>query len=322
MNGSLTISLDFELLWGVRDHFDRNSYGVNIIGARKAIPRMLDLFSQHNIHVTWATVGFLFCESKDELIASLPDFEEQPKYINPALSNYNYIDDVGNSEKDDPYHFAPSLLQKITETPGQEIATHTFSHYYCLEDGASIQSFAADMKAAIRLAKRRGITLRSIVFPRNQYSDEHLVICENLGISTFRGNPKGWIYRSGKLKEQTATRRGMRLIDSYSGILSAKSCSIRGGDFKNVPANRFLRPCAGRLAIFHPLHLRVIRKEMEISAYNSMPYHLWWHPHNFGHEVEANLNWLTDIIHHYAILRDKYDFASKTMSEYCNDPSW
>ena len=44
MPGQLIISLDFELLWGVRDHADRASYGGNIIGAREAIPHILELF--------------------------------------------------------------------------------------------------------------------------------------------------------------------------------------------------------------------------------------------------------------------------------------
>jgi hypothetical protein len=59
--------LDFELMWGVRDHADITSYGANVLGGRAAIPRMLDLFERHGIRATWATVGFVFCESKDEL---------------------------------------------------------------------------------------------------------------------------------------------------------------------------------------------------------------------------------------------------------------
>ena len=60
MTGQFIISLDFELLWGVRDHADRDSYGQNVTGARAAVPRMLDLFERHGIAATWATVGFLF----------------------------------------------------------------------------------------------------------------------------------------------------------------------------------------------------------------------------------------------------------------------
>lgn len=125
MSGQFVISLDFELLWGVRDHSDKQTYGQNVLGARIAVPRMLDLFVRNNIRATWATVGFLFCETKDELIAALP--EERPAYANKRLSNYAYLDEVGKDERSDPYYFAASLIGAIRQAPGQEIGTHTMS---------------------------------------------------------------------------------------------------------------------------------------------------------------------------------------------------
>jgi len=95
MSGQFVISLDFELLWGVRDHADKQAYGQNVLGAREAVPRMLELFEESGIRATWATVGLLFCESKDELMAALP--AERPAYIDQRLSNYTYLDEVGSA---------------------------------------------------------------------------------------------------------------------------------------------------------------------------------------------------------------------------------
>jgi len=72
MRGEFVISLDFELLWGLRDHATRDSYGANVLGGREAIPRILDLFERHGICATRATVGLLMTENRDELLASLP----------------------------------------------------------------------------------------------------------------------------------------------------------------------------------------------------------------------------------------------------------
>ncbi len=58
-HGTLVISLDFELNWGVHDVFTQEQYGENILGAREAIPKILDLFMEYDIHATWATVGML-----------------------------------------------------------------------------------------------------------------------------------------------------------------------------------------------------------------------------------------------------------------------
>ena len=312
MSGQLIISLDFELLWGVRDHADKDSYGKNILGARNAIPQILELFSKYDIHATWATVGFLFCETKDELMECLPS--EQPEYANMNLSNYSYFGEVGNNEKLDPYYFAPSLIAEIYKTNGQEIGTHTFSHYYCLEDGQKLSSFESDLIAATTLGRKRGIDLKSIVFPRNQFNLEHLKICRKHGITHFRGNPKGWAYTSVKTKEQTLTRRAMRLIDAHTGILGSKAYKFSHKQKPvNVPASRFLRPCSGKLAKIHPLHISIIKQGMKEAAKRNAIYHLWWHPHNFGNNLNDNLNGLKKIVKHFTNLKDLYGMKSKSM---------
>ena len=313
MSGRFVISLDFELLWGVRDHADKDSYGANILGARDAIPRILELFAENDIHATWATVGFLFCEDKDELIDCLP--EVRSSYTDPALSNYNYLHDVGKNEKADPYYFGATLIEKIRQTPGQEIGTHTLSHCYCLEDGHTVEAFEADLCAAQRLASRRGITLRSIVFPRNQFGPEHLDACKRQGLTTYRGNPDSWAYRAAKGAEQTPMRRALRLVDAYTGVLGPQTFSRYSDVLENVPASRFLRPCAGRLAAFHPRHIATIQRSMTVAAQTGMGYHLWWHPHNFGRDLDANMHGLRQIIRHFAQLRTTCDMSSLTMAD-------
>lgn len=312
--GRFAISLDFELLWGVRDHSDKKAYGENVLGARKAIPKILEFFAEQDIRATWATVGFLFCESKEELIASMPD--QRPRYANARLSNYTYFDEVGENETSDPYYFAPRLIREIHQTPGQEVGTHTFSHYYCLEDGQTNAAFEADIVAAKKVAKARGIDVKSIVFPRNQFSADHLDVCARHGITRYRGNPANWAYRAAKGSEQTHARRALRLIDAYSGTLGSQSFAVSKASPNNVPASRFLRPCAGRLAKLHPFHIATIKRGMTAAARSNRGYHLWWHPHNFGRGLEANMAGLKEVAAHLAKLQDQFGMRSMTMGEF------
>ncbi|MEW5423401.1 polysaccharide deacetylase family protein [Amorphus sp. 3PC139-8] len=313
MNGVFIISLDFELLWGVRDHADRDSYGKNILGARDAIPRILELFEKYEIRATWATVGFLFCENKDELLEILP--RDRPKYNKKYLSNYEYISEVGPNESKDPYYFAPSLISQILKTPKQEIGTHTLTHYYCLEEGQNLGSFRSDLNAAITLAQRRNIKIKSIVFPRNQFNEEHLTAAQKLGIDRYRGNPADWAYRKTKTEDQTPLRRGVRLIDSYFGIFGDQTYSPPKDRPTNVRASRFLRPYAGRLAPFHSAHTGAIRRQMTSAALKRNVYHLWWHPHNFGINIEENLSALEKILVHFDVLRSEFGFSSASMGD-------
>lgn len=313
MSGEFVISLDLELMWGVRDHATRDTYGANVLGGREAIPRILDLFEKYGISATWATVGLLMAESRDELLASLPPEELRPRYDNPRLSSYSYLDEIGEDERRDPHYYGMSLVRRIMECPGQEIGTHTHSHFYCLEAGQTVEAFEADLVAAQTLAVTKGITLRTIVFPRNQFSPEHLNACERQGINIYRGNPKPWAYRAADGVEQTLMRRAFRLADAHTGILGSKTYSRNSGQPMNIPASQFLQPKAGKLARLHPFHISTIKRAMTSAARKGAGYHLWWHPHNFGNSATANLAALEILLQHFSTLRNEIGFKSNPM---------
>src|SRR5579864_5566921 len=94
--GAFVISLDFELHWGVRDHEPPNGpYRQNLLGARKAIPRLLELFQRYGISATWAVVGFLFAETTEELRKFEPAL--RPRYCDHALDPY--AEPLGEGER-------------------------------------------------------------------------------------------------------------------------------------------------------------------------------------------------------------------------------
>src|SRR5438067_6948984 len=135
----LLISLDFELHWGVRDVSTVAEYRENLLGVRRAVPAMLDVSARYDIHATWATVGFLFCRTREEMLRSLPAV--RPRYRDRRLSPYEDLAEIGGDEATDPFHFAPSLIELIRNSHGQEIGTHTCSHYYCLAPEQDANAF-------------------------------------------------------------------------------------------------------------------------------------------------------------------------------------
>ena len=314
--GALVISLDFEINWGVRDQQTIAQYGAHLLGVRQAIPAMLALFAEFGLHATWATVGLLFFESKEEMLKGLPIV--RPAYTDPYLSPYQVLDEVGEDEVRDPYHFGRSLLEIIRATAGQEIASHTFCHYYCLERGQTLDQFRHDMRAAAQVAATAGVTLQSLVFPRNQYNPEYLVVCRELGITSYRGNEQSWIYRERSEEQQALYKRGARLFDAYlnlSGQHTARwSDMVRSFPY-NIPASRFLRPWSGRLKSLESLRLRRILKGMEYAARQGEVFHLWWHPHNFGINLAENMAVLRRIAEHFRSVQARYGMQSLSMAE-------
>ncbi|MCB0134483.1 MAG: polysaccharide deacetylase family protein [Caldilineaceae bacterium] len=276
---------------------------------------MLDLFAEYSVAATWATVGFVFCGSRDELMASLPPEEARPSYADKSLSNYAYLDEIGRNEAEDPYYFGASLVDRILQTPRQEIGTHTLSHYYCLEPGQNVEQFTADLKAALWLAKQKGIVIKSIVFPRNQFSDPYLHACRAHGVHVYRGTPAQWAYHPVPGSHQTLLRRAGRLIDAHTGLLGSTTFGAENLKTSNVPASQFLRPTTGTLKPLHPLHRNVIKRGMSFAARQGRGYHLWWHPHNFGRDMEDNLSVLHDILVHFMRLQDSDGMQSASMAE-------
>jgi len=315
-HGVFTISLDFELYWGVRDKRSIEQYRENLDGARKVIPAILRTFGEHGIHATWATVGFLFCQDRDELNGSLPAL--RPHYRNERLSPYSYIERTPNLEP--AYHFAPELIQLIRQCDHQEIASHTFSHYCCQEEGQSPAEFEADLQAAVAVARRRGIHLRSLVFPRNQWNAEYLATLAGVGIQCYRGNEASWLYRSCEDAGESRLQRALRLLDAYlnlSGHNSHPLDECLQSRPLNFPASRFLRPWSARLAPLDGLRLSRIHKAMTDAARHHRLFHLWWHPHNFGRHPERNIEFLEKILAHYTRLNERHGLRSLNMGELC-----
>jgi len=311
--GQLIISLDFELMWGVRDKRTIENYGENVRGVRQVIPSLLHLFEQYHINATFATVGFLFARDKEELLqyrpAVLPEYDKK----NYSAYENNYFDRVGSSEKEDIFHFAASLIRMIQQHPQHEIASHTFSHFYCLEN-ASLLSFEHDLMAAKKIAGNYGIELKTIVFPRNQYSSKHIDVCKKLGFIAYRGNQSSFIYKPRKNEDINLLIRGARLTDAYINLTGHHSFDpIQNKTMVNIPASCFLRPYSGNLKWADGLRLKRIKNSMLYAARNQKAYHLWWHPHNFGINLKENLSFLEEILKYYQHLHQQFGMESKTM---------
>jgi len=315
--GLFVVSLDFELHWGVRDKLGVGAYRDNLLGEWDVVPALLKLFAKYGIHATWATVGFLFFESKTELLCNLP--QNQPNYVRSELSPYASLAEIGESEREDPFHYAPSLIRQILATRNQEIATHTLSHYYCLERGPDKETFRADLAAALKVAReKQGIAIRSIVFPRNQVECDSLRVCRDLGIRAYRGNPTSWLYDARRGEDESTVRRGIRLLDAYLPIsgTNAQSPAKQTAAFPyNVPASRFLRPYSPTLKAIEPLRLRRIVDDLSMAAERKQLYHLWWHPHDFGARPKENFAVLTRILERFAELRKRHGMESVNMLE-------
>lgn len=311
-NGRLVISLDFELLWGLFDVIEYEKKQDYFITTRWIIPELLRLFEENKINCTWAVVGMLFNRNWDEWKLNIP--KEVPEYKNKELSAYHF-GKTAVSSKTEKLCFAPELIKLISTFPGQEIATHTYSHYYCDEPGQDKFHFKLDLEKAIEMAKKINVDIESLVFPRNQLNEEYLNICHSAGIKNVRSNPSSWYWQ--KVSRETLLTRISRTGDAYLPV-SRKSYPQKDllkseGNPQKQKASRFLRPPES--VLLRKLKVKRITTEMTSAANRNEIYHLWWHPHNFGDKPIDGLNDLVLILDHYQKLNNKYNFTSANMAE-------
>lgn len=317
MNGQFVISLDFEKYWGIFDSLGSKNYIKNIDAVDTVIDRLLNVCDGYNVKLTFATVGLLFNKTKEEFIINTPS--ELPSYSNNSHSPYSKIDTIGENEISDNFHYGNYMLKKILANGNHEIGTHTYCHYYCLEEGQTTVQFEADLKMALKVAADNGIEIKSIVFPRNQVGADYLKVCQDFGILSYRGNEKHTIYAPKPYtKSKNKVHRLLRVLDSYINITGNHIYdlnALRTEKIVNIPSSCFLRPYNERLSYLEPFRINRVINGMTKAAKNKQLYHLWCHPHNFGKNIEENFNNLETILKAYSKLNQEENFESVTMTE-------
>ena len=311
MGGTFLVSLDYELFWGMLDVCPLEQYQDNVLGGKKAIPQLLNLFEKYGIHATWATVGFLFADNYQELSRFLPQL--RPGYAKPELDGYAWFEKIGKEEKTAPCFYAPGLLERIAATPGQEIGSHSFCHYYCREAGQTVEEFEADMRAARAIAESKGYDVTSVILPRNQCEPEYTEVLRKVGFTAYRDEENDWIHEKIKFRPLL---RALRLLDVYVPLTGqggyVPKCE---NGIWNLVGSRMYKPIFRKLEFLEGLKLHRIKRQMLHAAKKNLTFHLWWHPHNIGVRTEEHLCQLEEIFRYYTELRENYGMQSLNMGE-------
>lgn len=319
-NGAFVISLDYEMMWGCLEWSTPHAYGkTHVAQVPIVIDRILNLLEKYEVRATIATVGMIMTKDKSNLLSNCPDYI--PTYDNQNLSPYanDYIQNI--AKQDSFLYFSPETIELLKSKSFIEIGTHTFCHYYCEADGQNVEQFEADLARAIEIANSKSIEIKSIVFPKNQVTDTYLKICHKYGLSCYRGNSR-LFYKSSANKLGKLRNRLCRLIDTYLSIWGNSSIPYsdieQSNEMVNVQASRFLRPYNRKGAFLERFKIKRICNEIVYAAQNKELYHLWWHPHNFGNNIDKNIETLEKILQVYKKCHDQYGMHSYTMKEFAD----
>lgn len=310
--GTLCISLDFEKFWGIHDVANIDDIKANLLKVNIVVDRLLKLFDTYNIHCTWATVGLLGFDSFETLNEFCLD--KRISYLNENYSPFP-IKKMFDSSINDKIITAKSCIDKIKKAKNQELASHTFSHFYTLEQGQTKEEFIDDLTCF----KNSIGEVKSIVFPRNQINNSYLQFCAEHDITAYRGNQKNKFWSNTSFRNEKLIHKIGRTLDAYikiskDNLVDWDELKIKSNGLINIPASRFLRPYKYSKYIERS-KVKRIKKQMTASAKQNKIYHLWWHPHNFTTHLNQNFEQLEEILLHFSHLQKEFNYQSLNMSE-------
>lgn len=297
--GFFVLSLDFETMWGSIGSKDIQSFALRTAKEKEIFYKVNELFNEYGIHSTWAIVGAMACKTKEETISHLKNDIYYKKW------NISIKDFIENAPTD---YFLSNLINKLSLEKNVEIASHTFTHSYFLDDSLSCDDLENELSVSKRILSSYG-EIKTIIFPRNQINPNVFPLMEKYDYSIMRANQKR-LFKNNRYLEYFNSIFPITNKTSYS----PNKLFVDEYNILNIPASLFLR-FRKKNDFIHKLQIRRVKKEMRKSAKRGLVFHLWFHPHNLGLDVDNGINGLRQIFDFYSKMNEKHSYKSVNMRE-------
>ena len=224
-----------------------------------------------------------------------------------------YRSDPCMSASSAPAWYAPDVLEWIRKSNvPHEIGSHSFSHILYDHPESSRDMVEADLKAAVETAARKGIMLRSFVFPRNQIG--HLEILRMFGISSFRGVADP--LPGGKVR--SLLMKPYNFLNQFLGLAPRfiQPEEVLPGLW-NLPGNHFFMPRRGiRRILPRASQARKAKQGINQAVKTGSLYHMWCHPSDLQTDSDAMFSGLEEAFSYASRMREKGLLDILTMSAY------
>ena len=267
--GSVVLSLDAELGWGFHDQ--KSPPTDRAERARAGWKRLIDCFEEAAVPATWAIVGHLFLDDCDGEHAS-----------HPASGDW-FASERGRWRSRPDLRFGEGLIGRIEGSPiAHEIGSHSFSHVVFGDADTTRTLAAAEIDASVELARERGVSLSSFVYPRNRVG--HRDTLAEGGFVCYRGRAPA------RDLDDFAGGRPLRKL-AEATIDAPPLVRPRYDEFGlvNVPASLYLFGFEGlgrsiAESVWDDPVVRAAKRGIDAAAEangsENEVFHMWLHPNN------------------------------------------
>jgi len=298
--GSLVISIDAELGWGVHDLRSLpETWKRRVAASRQAWLQLLELFETYRIPATWAIVGHL-------LVADGQQFHDRH-----PLSG-DWFEQARHGLAESPSRWVGSdLVEAIRSSSVEhEIGSHSFSHV--VFDEVTEEVARAECQFAREVGQLHGYDFRSFVFPRNAVA--HVSALSEAGFECFRGHPPP------RLPAIPGLRGGALLAGAVTGLFGPPLVSPTTTDegLVNVPASMFLGGYRGNLSsvlatVDDDPAVRLAKQGIDRACDTQGLLHLWLHPGDLTDN--AYIRRVRRVLSYAARQRDSRDLRIEKMGD-------
>ena len=306
--GTLVLSFDTEQIWGSFDHTSADAFIRRYPDELGTSRDLIGLLDRHGVAATWAVVGHLFLSECHRG----PRGEAHPELVHPGQSwlGRDWLGSDPCTDLDhDPLWYGTNILEVIeaAQTP-QEIGSHSFSHPLFDDPAMSEEAARSEIDACVRLARGRGIQLRSFVFPRNREGHHHVL--RDAGFTAFRGADPVWHARL-----PGAVARVGHIVDQAAGIgppVSVPSERLPG--LWNLPGSMMLMNGNGiRRVVTRRARIMKAIRGLRLAASTPATFHMWTHPFNVAADRRSMLEDLDVILSEASRMRASGRLRIETM---------
>lgn len=292
--GSVVFSVDAELGWGFSDQ--RDPPASRMAAGRTGWRSLLDVFATHDVAATWAIVGHLFLDERD-----------QGQADHPAVQARVDADRPGWRAGPD-LRFGSDLVASVAESPvGHELACHTFSHVLFGETTRDVAW--TELTAAVQAAADADVELDSFVFPRNDVG--HRDLLATFGFRCYRGVGSAPNGRLGRTVGKLLATAGLRSVDLVTPVVDEHG-------LVDIPPSLYLFgfegwPRRAVTALWDDPIVLLAKRGIDRASREDGIFHMWLHPNNL--RTERDVERVERIVAYTAARRAETELRIETMGD-------
>jgi len=309
---NFTFSLDYELAWGVFDKLGKSYLLSNVARANTAAREILDINNRDNFPTTWAVVGVALDKSittDKKILLVDSDFTKD-------ASAFEFLSGISEVDLESLLNIPDGFIKDLDSSPHQELASHTFSHFYSLDVDDSLveRDFERMNEVYDFLGVNRPV---SLVLPKNLATRKVIDKAVSFGIKVVRKNPNTWLYaprKHGSFERRII--RVLRYLDSFFPVGEFFSRKESDDAVCVTEGNFFFRPSFAS-AVLDRLHFFRFKLFVYGCMFTGRDVHIWSHPHNFGGDVGRSIGNYKRMVDFVKNMESSGRLDLKTMGELC-----